>query len=138
MTFSIVDQPSALIGEIAVDLAQRLPQPARTVDASLPSMLEISPPVTRLITFLMSPDPVKVAVWPMAMPNFSKLWNKLSPRRAPRSAPILISPPLRLTLGPTVPSVTILAPGPGQQRPAALRAAAGQSSVSGPHLPPEV
>src|SRR3954466_13037947 len=72
-------------------------------------MLETSPPVTRLITFLISPGPVKVAVWPVAMPNFSKLWNRLAPRRVPRSALISIWPPCRLTLGPTEPSVTICA-----------------------------
>ena len=75
----------------------------------MPSIFEASPPVTRLITFLMSPGPVKVAVWPGAMPNFSKLWNRLPPRRVPRSAPISIWPPRRLTLGPTEPSVTICA-----------------------------
>src|SRR3954464_13840513 len=72
-------------------------------------MLEISPPVTRLITFLIVLGPVKVAVWPVAMPNVSKLWNRLSPRREPRSAPMSTLDPDRLTLGPTEPSVTICA-----------------------------
>jgi hypothetical protein len=72
-------------------------------------MVETLPPVNRLITFLIVPGPVKVAVWPVVMSNFSKLWNRLSPRRLPRFAPISILPPRRLTLGPTVPSVTICA-----------------------------
>jgi hypothetical protein len=27
----------------------------------------------------MVPGPVKVALWPLAMPNVSKLWNRLAP-----------------------------------------------------------
>jgi hypothetical protein len=78
-----------------------------TLELKVPSIREASPPVTRLITFLIVSGPVKVAVWPVAMPNFSKLWKRLSPRRLPNAAPISIWPPRKLTLGPRLPSVTI-------------------------------
>jgi hypothetical protein len=46
------------------------------VERRVPSISEVEPPVTRLTTFSTLSGPVKVAVSPTPMPNWSKLWKR--------------------------------------------------------------
>ena len=77
----------------------------RDVEASVPSIEERSPPVTRPITFLMPSGPVKVTL-PLGLDvERGSCGTGCRPGVWPRSAPILMSPPRRLTRRPSVPSV---------------------------------
>ena len=55
------------------------------VKRSIPSMNETSPPVTRPMMLFTEFGPLKVALSPVLMENWPKLWNRLPPTWRPRS-----------------------------------------------------